>query len=75
MMNIKDIRVVQKLRRGERLVKEDENYTGNPPGFVTIEHFVEMTSWKLQIKRDGFAAEWEDIPVIEEYEDEEYEDV
>ena len=65
MMNIKDIRVVQKLRKGERL-KEADDYTG----FVTIEHFVEKTSWKLQIKRDGFAAEWEDVPVIEEYEDE-----
>ncbi|CAB4143379.1 hypothetical protein UFOVP447_133 [uncultured Caudovirales phage] len=65
MMNIKDIRVVQKLRRGERLKEADDN-----TGFVSIEHFVEKTSWKLQIKRDGFAAEWEDVPVIEEYEDE-----
>jgi hypothetical protein len=65
MMNIKDIRIVQKLRKGERL-KEADDYTG----FVTIEHFVEKTSWKLQIKRDGFAAEWEDVPIIEEYEDE-----
>jgi hypothetical protein len=65
MMNIKDIRVVQKLRKGERL-KEADDYTG----FVTIEHFVEKTSWTLQIKRDGFAAEWEDVPIIEEYEDE-----
>jgi hypothetical protein len=70
MMNIKDIRVVQKLRRGERL-KEADDYTG----FVAVEQFVEKTTWKLQIKRDGFAAEWEDIPVIEEYEDEECEDV
>lgn len=65
MMNIKDIRVVQKLRRGERLKEADDN-----TGFVSIEHFVEKTSWKLQIKRDGFAAECEDVPVIEEYEDE-----
>ena len=65
MMNIKDIRVVQKLRRGERLKEVYDN-----PGFVSIEHFVEKTSWKLQIKRDGFAAEWEDVPVIEEYENE-----
>jgi hypothetical protein len=69
MMNIKDIRVVQKLRRGERL-KEADDYTGFVTVEVTVEHFVEKTSWKLQIKRDGFAAEWEDVPVIEEYEDE-----
>jgi hypothetical protein len=65
MMNIKDIRVVQKLRRGTRLKEADDN-----SGFVTVEPFVEKTSWTLQIKRDGFAAEWEDVPVIEEYEDE-----
>jgi hypothetical protein len=65
MMNIKDIRIVQKLRRGARLKEADDN-----TGFMNIESFVEKTSWKLQIKRDGFAAEWEDVPVIEEYEDE-----
>ena len=65
MMNIKDIRIVQKLRRGARLKEADDN-----TGFVSIERFVEKSSWKLQIKRDGFAAEWEDVPVIEEYEDE-----
>ena len=64
MMNIKDIRIVQKLRRGARLKEADDN-----TGFMNIESFVEKTSWKLQIKRDGFAAEWEDVPVIEEYED------
>ena len=64
MMNIKDIRIVQKLRRGARLKEADDN-----TGFMNIESFVEKTSWKLQIKRDGFAAEWEDAPVIEEYED------
>ena len=64
MMNIKDIRVVQKLRRGTRLSK------ANDDSDVTIEDFVEMTSWNFQIKRDGVAAEWEDIPVVEEYEDE-----
>ena len=64
MMNIKDIRIVQKLRRGARLKEADDN-----TGFMNIESFVEKTSWKLQIKRDGFAVEWEDVPVIEEYED------
>ena len=72
MMNIKDIRIVQKLRRGTRLVPSDDI---TDSGRVFVEQFVEKTSWKLQIKRDSFAAEWEDIPVIEEYEDEEYEDV
>jgi hypothetical protein len=63
MMNIKDIRVVQKLRSGTRL-SEDNDGLG-----VSVEYFVEKTSWKLQIKRDSFAAEWEDVPVVEEYED------
>lgn len=63
-MNIKDIRIVQKLRKGTRLKEADDN-----TGFVYFERFVEKTSWTLQIKRDGFAAEWEDVPVIEEYED------
>ena len=62
-MNIKDIRVVQKLRSGTRL-SEDNDGLG-----VSVEYFVEKTSWKLQIKRDSFAAEWEDVPVVEEYED------
>jgi hypothetical protein len=64
MMNIKDIRIVQKFRRGARLIEGDDN-----SGFGRFEPFVENTSWTLQIKRDGFAAEWEDVPVIEEYED------
>jgi hypothetical protein len=64
MMNIKDIRIVQKFRRGARLIEGDDN-----SGFGRFEPFVEKTSWTLQIKRDGFAAEWEDVPVIEEYED------
>ena len=71
MMNIKDIRIVQKLRRGTRFIKEADAPVGHHIGFgLAVEHFVEKTTWKLQIKRDGFAAEWEDIPVIEEYEDE-----
>lgn len=65
MMNIKDVRVVQKLRKGTRVVPS-EDYAD----VVSVEHFVEKTSWALQIKRDGFAAEWEDVQVIEEYEDE-----
>ena len=69
MMNIKDIRIVQKLRRGARLKEADDN-TSFMTGFMNIESYVEKTSWKLQIKRDGFAAEWEDVQVIEEYEDE-----
>ena len=63
-MNIKDIRVVQKLRKGIRVIPSED--------YVDIAHaeqFVEKTSWTLQIKRDGFAAEWEDVPVVEEYED------
>lgn len=60
-MNIKDIRVVQKLRKGTRLKKVD--------GDVVVEQFVEKTSWALQIKRDGFGAEWENIQVIEEFEE------
>jgi hypothetical protein len=63
--NIKDIRVVQKLRRGTRLKDADGHM-----GFGTVEHFVEKTSWTLQIKRDGFVTEWEDVPVIEVYEGE-----
>jgi hypothetical protein len=37
---------------------------------MIVNRWIEKTTWKLQIKRDGFAAEWEDIPVIEEYEEE-----
>lgn len=68
-MNIKDIRVVQKLRRGTRLVPSDDIADSMRFPRVSVEHFVEKTSWALQIKRDGFAAEWEDVQVIEEYED------
>ena len=63
--DIKYIRVVQKLRKGTRLVEADDN-----TGFVHVEQFVEKTSWTLQIKRDGFGADWEDVPVKVEYEDE-----
>jgi hypothetical protein len=66
MINIKDIRVVQKLRRGTRLVPSNDI---TDSGHVSVERFVEKTSWTLQIKRYDFAAEWEDVQVIEEYED------
>jgi hypothetical protein len=61
-MNIKDIRVIQKLRHQTSLEEVD--------GRMIVNRWIEKTTWKLQIKRDGFAAEWEDIPVIEEYEEE-----
>lgn len=62
MMNIKDIRVIQKLRHQTSLEEVD--------GRMVVNRWTEKTTWALQIKRDGFAAEWEDVPVIEEYEDE-----
>jgi dTDP-glucose pyrophosphorylase len=58
---IKDIRVVQKLKNRARLKEVD--------GEMVVGRWVEKTSYTIQIKRDGFAAEWEDVPVIEEYED------
>lgn len=61
MMNIKDIRVIQKLRHQTSLEEVD--------GRMIVNRWTEKTTWTLQIKRDGFAAEWEDVPVIEEYED------
>jgi hypothetical protein len=61
MMNIKDIRVIQKLRHQTSLEEVD--------GRMIVNRWTEKTTWALQIKRDGFAAEWEDIPVIEEYEE------
>lgn len=61
MMNIKDIRVIQKLRHQTSLEEVD--------GRMIVNRWTEKTTWALQIKRDGFAAEWEDVPVIEEYED------
>jgi len=61
-MNIKDIRIIQKLRHQTSLEEVD--------GRMIVNRWTEKTSYKLQIKRDGFAAEWEDIPVIEEYEEE-----
>ena len=61
MMNIKDIRVIQKLRHQTSLEEVD--------GRMIVNRWIEKTSWALQIKRDGFAAEWEDVPVVEEYED------
>lgn len=65
--NIKDIRVVQKIRRGTRLVPANDI---TDSGHVSVERFVEKMSWTLQIKRDGFAAEWENVPVVyEEIED------
>ena len=61
MMNIKDIRVIQKLRHQTSLEEVD--------GRMIVNRWIEKTSWALQIKCDGFAAEWEDVPVVEEYED------
>ncbi len=61
MMNIKDIRVIQKLRHQTSLEEVD--------GRMIVNRWIEKTTWALQIKRDGFAAEWEDVPVVEEYED------
>jgi len=61
MMNIKDIRVVQKLRHRASLKEVD--------GQMIVDRWVEKISWNFQIKRDGFDAEWEDIPVVEEYEE------
>jgi hypothetical protein len=61
-MNIKDIRIIQKLRHQTSLEEVD--------GRMIVNRWTEKTSYRLQIKRDGFAAEWEDVPVIEEYEEE-----
>lgn len=63
-MNIKDIRIIQKLRNRTSL-KEGDGHLGQ----MVVERWVEKTSWTLQIKRDGFAAEWEDVHVIEEFEE------
>ena len=63
-MNIKDIRIIQKLRKRTSL-KEGDGHLGQ----MVVERWVEKTSWTLQIKRDGFAAEWEDVQVIEEFEE------
>lgn len=63
-MNIKDIRIIQKLRNRTSL-KEGDGHLGQ----MIVERWVEKTSWTLQIKRDGFAAEWEDVQVIEEFEE------
>jgi hypothetical protein len=63
-MNIKDIRIIQKLRNRTSL-KEGDGHLGQ----MVVERWVEKTSWTLQIKRDGFAAEWEDVQVIEEFEE------
>lgn len=59
-MNIKDIRVVQKLRK----VKEYTNFEDG----LSLREITEMTSWTLQFIRDG-AEKWEDVQVIEVYED------
>ena len=61
MINIKDIRVVQKYRNHAEPKLID--------GVMTIERWVEKTSWSLQIKRDGVFSGWEDVPVIEVEED------
>ena len=60
-MNIRDIRIIQKLRRRSEL-----HVAGTQ---AAVENWVERTSWTLQIKRDGFAADWEDVQVIEEFEE------
>ena len=63
-MNIKDIRIIQKLRNRTSL-KEGDGHLGQ----MIVERWVEKTSWTLQIKRDGFAYDWEDVHVIEEFEE------
>ena len=63
MINIKDIRVVQKIRRGTRLVPSDDI---TDSGHVSVEQYVEKISWALQIKREDTVAEWEDIQVVYE---------
>jgi hypothetical protein len=61
-MMIRDIRVVQKLKNRYSLKEVD--------GRMVIDRWVERTSFTLQIKWDGiFADEWEDVPVIEEFEE------
>lgn len=60
-MSIKDIRVVQKLRHRSSLKEVD--------GRMVVDRWIEKTSYKLQIKRDGFAYDWEDVEIIEEFEE------
>lgn len=60
-MNIKDIRIIQKLRRRSEL-----HVAGTQ---TSVENWVEKISWTLQIKRVGFGYDWEDVEVIEEFEE------
>lgn len=63
MMNIIDIRIVQKLRHRSSLKEVD--------GKMIVDRYVEKTSYKLQIKREGFACDWEDVEIVEEFEEDE----
>ena len=62
-MNIKDIRVVQKLRRRSSLKEVD--------GEMIVDRWIETTSYKLQIIREGFPYDWEDVEIVEEFEEDE----
>lgn len=65
MSNIKDIRIIQKLRNRTSL-KEGDGHLGQ----MVVENWVEKTSWTLQFQRDGsYDWEWEDVEVIEEFEE------
>lgn len=61
-MNIRDIRIVQKVRKGSTLVEKD--------GKLVMQPYKEMISYELQIMREGFlggrAPEWEPVEIIEE---------
>ena len=58
MMNIRDIRIVQKIRKGTTLVEKD--------GKLVIQPYKEMLNFELQIMRDFIGAQWEPINIIEE---------
>lgn len=61
MYNLKDIRVVQKKKKCSELKEVD--------GKMVVCRWVENLSYTIQVKRDGLFAEWEDVPVIEEWVD------
>lgn len=62
MINIRSLRVVQKVKKHPGLVAVD--------GTVFTSAREEMTEWKLQYRTDALFSEWEDVQVIMEYEDE-----
>jgi hypothetical protein len=64
MSNIKDIRVVQRVRNGSVLSKDESGKMVIVPG-------KELVGYRFQVKRDDLFAEWndngwQDIEVIEE---------